>query len=86
MGKVTGHILKNKDIKLEGQFHLDLGQTASTPARKSNVAFVTPQVHIVENHPEFAVIEIICSCGTKTHIRCEYTNVQSTNQESEQTK
>jgi len=34
-------------------------------------------VNIVENQPEFAVIEITCSCGTKTYIRCEYAAAES---------
>ena len=86
MEKAAIHILKSSDVKLEGRFHLDVGQTAQNPAEKENVVSVTPQVHIIENHPEFAVIETTCSCGRKTYIRGEYTNVQSTDQESDQTK
>lgn len=86
MEKATKHILKNSEVKLEGRFHLDVGQTAQSPAEKENVVSVTPQVHIIENHPEFAVIETTCSCSRKTHIRCEYADVQSTDQESNQTK
>ena len=86
MEKATGHILKSSDVKLEGRFHLDVGQIAQNLAEGKKVASATPQVHVVENHPEFAVMEITCSCGTKTYIRCEYANVQSTDQESGQTK
>ncbi len=80
MGKTAGHILKSNDVKLEGRFHLDVGQIAPEPTKGENVAL------IVENHPEFAVIEVSCSCGAKTHIRCEYADVQSADQESDQTK
>jgi hypothetical protein len=39
---------------------------------------VAPQARIVENHPKFADIEITCSCGTKTYVRCEYIDTQTT--------
>jgi len=77
MKKTAGHILKGNDVKLEGQFHLDLGQTAPLQAKEKSMASVTPQAQIVENYPEFAVIEITCCCGTKTHLRCEYVGGQS---------
>ncbi len=94
MKKTAGHILKGSDVKLEGQFHLDLGQVAPVRAKEKSVASVTPQAQIVENYPEFAVIEITCSCGTKTYLRCEYAGAESsadqrpdeTKQESDQTK
>jgi hypothetical protein len=66
------HILKGNNVKLEGRFHLDAGEVAPGPAKEKNGASATPQVSIVENQPEFAVIEVTCSCGTKTYVRCEY--------------
>ena len=86
MEKAAGHILEGKDVKFEGQFHLDIGQTGPNSAKDGNVALATPQAHIVEKHPEFAVIEVTCSCSTKTYIRCEYADVQSIDQKSDQTK
>lgn len=65
------HILKGNNVKLEGRFHLDTGEVPS-PAKEKEEASATPQVSIVENQPEFAVIEITCSCGTKSYVRCEY--------------
>ncbi|GAJ11458.1 unnamed protein product, partial [marine sediment metagenome] len=66
MSKTLGHILKSNDVKLEGQLHLNLDQIESARGGANS------QVRIVENHPEFAVIEITCSCGTKTRLKCEY--------------
>lgn len=79
MESPTGHILKSNDVKLEGQFRLDIGQDVLNSANKKNAtSSSSAQVCIVEKHPEFTVIEVTCSCGTKTHIRCEYTDTQST--------
>ena len=84
MGKTTGHILKSDEVKLEGQFQLEIGQTMQNSENEKKITSVTPQVRIVENHPEFAVMEITCCCGTKTHIKCEYTKANSAEEEPEQ--
>ncbi len=79
MPKTTKRILKSDDVKLEGQFHLDLAQAGSAKngPKQISATSAAPQTRIVENHPEFAVIEVICSCGTGTHLRCEYAGVQA---------
>jgi len=79
MPKAAGHILKGDDVKLEGQFHLDVAQTQSPTGgpKEKNAALVTPQVRIVEKHPESAVIEMTCCCGEKTYLKCEYAGVQA---------
>ena len=85
MEKAAGRILKNHDVKMEGLFRLKAGQTSKSSGRKkSGEASSPPQVRIVEKHPEFAVVEVICSCGEKTDIRCEYAAAQSTEQEQGQ--
>ena len=86
MQKATGRILKSDDIKLDGRFHLDIGQVGQTPAKEKNTTLAAPQARIVENQPEFTTIELTCSCGTKTHIRCEYADGQSDGSETGQTK
>ncbi len=77
MAKTPRHILKGNNVKLEGQFHLDVGQIGTTRPKGASAALATPQARIVENHPEFAVMEITCSCGTKTYLRCEFGNAES---------
>jgi hypothetical protein len=86
MQRTTGNILKSSDVNLEGSFHLDVEFADSAPPQQKNVSHATPQVHIVENHPDFAVLEITCACGTKSYLRCEYNNVPSAGHEPEQTK
>jgi len=78
MTKTACHILKGEDVKLEGQFHLDMAQ-AGAPVqgpKQNRTALSAPQVRIVQNHPEFAVLEITCSCGLKTNVKCEYPGPQ----------
>jgi hypothetical protein len=78
MTKAAGHILKSEDVKLEGRFRLDVGQLQSSTGRpkEKSLPLAEPQVRIVESHPNFADIEITCSCGIKTHLKCEYAGAQ----------
>ncbi len=74
MTKTETNILKSGDAKIEGRFHLnvDPGARPAPPQRQN--PNLPPQVRIVEKHPEFAVLELTCSCGNKSYIRCEYDN------------
>ncbi len=76
MEKKTGQVLKSDKIKLEGQFHLNVAQAQSNKPLQNNPTRATPQVRILENNPEYAVIGITCSCGTETSIRCDYADTQ----------
>ena len=80
MAKAAGYILKGDDVKLEGQFHLDVGppflssteDTGAGGQKTTSPPLAVPKARIVENHPEFAVIEVTCCCGIKTNLKCEY--------------
>ncbi len=72
MPKVTGRILKSEDVDFQGQFLLDVPQARQNLSEGKATASATPQVRIVENHPDFAVIEIVCCCGARASVRCEY--------------
>ena len=84
MEKTPGHVLKSNDVKLEGRFRLDADRGAPGRANAGNVTLDQPQVLVVESHPEFAVMEVTCRCGEKTHIRCEYLSTHSTEQKPDQ--
>ncbi|MGD2093600.1 MAG: hypothetical protein PVH77_01185 [Phycisphaerales bacterium] len=73
MVRAAGRILKGKDVQLVGVFTLDITQPETSKPAQTGTALVEPQVNIVENNPEYAVIEVVCSCGTKMSLRCEYT-------------
>ena len=79
MQKTAGHILKGEEVNFEGRFHLDVAQdgTAVAGPNENRKDHAEPQVCIVQKHPEFAVIEVTCSCGTKTNLKCEYADTQA---------
>ena len=74
MTETSGRILKGDDVELEGQYHLGLVQDEfekNGPAQ-ANAVVAAPQAQVIENHPDHAVIEVTCSCGTKVYLRCDY--------------
>ena len=72
MVKAAGRILKSENCKLEGEYHLDIERAGLDLPKQTAATSCAPQVRMLENNPEYAVIEVTCSCGTKISIRCEY--------------
>ena len=72
MMQTTNRILKSDDVEVEGQYHLDLGHSVSSAQHSKNAGAGTAKARILDNNNEYAVIELICSCGRKTIVRCEY--------------
>ncbi len=72
MTKTARRIIKKSNVKLEGKFTLDIVQPEPGRPKQQGTALADPQVRIVESQPEFAVIEITCSCGTGMSLKCEY--------------
>jgi len=71
MLKTTRRVLKANEVAFRDPFQLDLNP-AVLPAGPQSAAAADPRVRIVQNHPQYAVIEVTCSCGKTTCIRCEY--------------
>jgi hypothetical protein len=72
MIKTAGRILKSNDVTLEGQFHLEVTNNGSQVPKAQAAASSEPQVRVLENHPQYAVIEVTCGCGRKMSLKCEY--------------
>jgi len=72
MATAAGRILKSDEVTLEGRFLLDAAQVGSDSPKQQVEASSAPQVRILENHEQYAVIEVICPCGTRTSLKCEY--------------
>jgi hypothetical protein len=80
MQKRTGQVLKSNQVELEGKFQLNPGQTQVNKARPNNQVSTAPQVRILENNPEYAVIGVTCGCGTEFSVRCDYADAQVSGQ------
>lgn len=78
--------MNSDEVKIEGRFHLPLAPAAASSAQQPNANLAQPCVIIVENHPDHAIMEITCSCGAKSYVRCEYDNPQSADPVNPQSK
>jgi hypothetical protein len=74
-------VLKKDQIKVSGSVRLT--PEAAAPVRTAFSARAgSPQsgsapqsARIVESNSDYAVIEVICSCGKKNHVQCNYADV-----------
>jgi hypothetical protein len=70
-------LIKNEQIRVGGTVRIGAGDK-SAPVRPLTPSGAVPQepmqARIVESNTDYAVIEVICSCGQKTHIQCNYVN------------
>lgn len=85
MIKTAGRILKSNDVKLEGQFHLEIAYAGSHMPKLQAAALSEPHVRVLENHPQYAVIEVTCGCGRKTSLKCEYATATAQGPDEPQT-
>jgi hypothetical protein len=72
MPKTTRHVLKADEVALEGPLRLGLGPTAAPAGSAPRPASTAATVRVIQNHSDYAVIEVTCSCGRVTEVRCEY--------------
>ena len=70
-------VLKKEQVKAGGS--VQLGDCADTPVE--SVGTTARQARIVESNNEYAIIEIICGCGQKTHVQCNYSQLTGSGQE-----
>lgn len=72
----AGRILKGSDVRVEGRLRLEAARSGDRSLKESCPAS-EPDVRIVKKHPEFALVEVTCSCGQKLYLRCEYAGVET---------
>jgi len=68
---MMGRILRANQVEFVGPLQLTIDQsgpacTGGPPGAASS------RVRMVENTPSYALLEITCSCGKTTQVRCEY--------------
>ena len=75
--KTMKHVLKASQVQFVGP--LQLGLTSDgVPQTGGLSGDATPaRIRIAESHAEYALVEVTCSCGRTTYVRCEYAPAQS---------
>jgi len=79
MSKTTPNVLRANQVQFQGPLQLGLDATArpepeAEPAPiQAQPEQAEAQARITENHPEYALVELTCTCGKTTYVRCDYT-------------
>lgn len=81
-------VIKKDQVLVSGSVRLEPGGDApvrtATPSQTDPHAPdsepVAQEARIIESNNEYAVIEVICSCGAKSHIQCNYAQMTATAQ------
>jgi hypothetical protein len=73
MHKPMRHVLKANEVQPAGPMQLSLDPGAAPQVGTAPTTTAPARVRIAENHPEYALIEVTCSCGKITYVRCDYT-------------
>jgi hypothetical protein len=80
MMQTMNRVLKSDEVEIDGRCHLEIGRSASSAQPGKNSNGVAAKARMLDNTNEYALIELICSCGKKTLVRCEYGDVSAANQ------
>jgi len=87
MNRATGHILRRRTFQVGGAHRIDLTPSCrAMPAGDClSESRVPAQANVVERHPQYAVVEVTCACGSKMYVRCDYarTSPQAPSEASE---
>lgn len=65
------HILRGDEVEIDGHYDLDAGGLEADPLGGTQVNGAN-QVRIVENCPQYTIVEVVCPCGQTSYIRCEH--------------
>jgi hypothetical protein len=71
----TVTVLKHQQIKTAGRCRLPIrmpGTSAGPSAVRPAGGSAAPQVKLVENTADYAILEVICGCGQSLFIQCQY--------------
>lgn len=74
--KTMKHVLKASEVQSAGPLQLGLTADAAPQTGGSSGATAPARIRIAESHPDYALVEVTCSCGKTTYVRCEYAPAQ----------
>lgn len=70
-------VIKRDQIDIGGTVQLSpftaAGRATASAAALASGA-VPQQARIVQSNQNFAILEVVCGCGCKSHIQCHYEN------------
>jgi hypothetical protein len=73
-----GQVLKANQVRFDEPLRLSIDSAAGPARDGSRPSHGQPRVRVAETNPDFAVIEVTCSCGAVTYVRCDYVPAKAT--------
>ena len=71
-------IIKSSKVNIDGVFQLPITPpapgSAAAGASNSPAGGGQASAKVIETTAEYATIEVVCSCGTVSQVRCNYSN------------
>jgi hypothetical protein len=80
MMQTMNRILKSSEVEIDGRCNLNIGRPVSPAQTGKSNAGAAAKAKILDNNNEYTLIELTCSCGQKTLVRCEYGDVPAAGQ------
>ena len=74
MSHSTARVIRGNETVTEEPFQFQIGPCEQPSQPSQAQALAAPQVCVAENTGEHVVLEIVCSCGRKSYVKCEYAN------------
>ncbi len=71
------HVLKAAEVTLDDPVQLSIDPTTATDCNGSRSVPAGTRVRVTQSHPDYAMIEVTCSCGRMTYVRCDYAAANS---------
>lgn len=72
-------VIKHEQVEVKDSICIAAsGGAAARPAdrlRTGPACGLPQQARVVESNSEYAIIEVTCSCGGKSHIQCNYAHL-----------
>lgn len=64
-------VIKAENAKIDGQVSLELKTAPASSSRQAGPACQN-EAKIIEKNSQYMIVEITCTCGKKTLLRCEF--------------
>jgi hypothetical protein len=76
--KSANRVLKASEVEVSGTYSLTTGSSSCPTSPDKTSAQGPAQARIVEQHPQYALLEITCACGHTMQVKCDYSQAMAT--------
>ena len=71
-------VLKAHEVEVSGIYSLATGRSSCLATSDTLGVEGSPQAQIIEQHPQYAILEVTCACGQSLQVKCDYSQAMAT--------